>query len=240
MAPNGAEWQELHSFPKDPFVITASSVGSMYPGIGFTSPAQMMRNYQNDNYEPKSFVATQHGHDNEPRAIESFLDNHPEFRVHQPGLLMDRERHWLGATTDGIAFRVGDPKLWNFEVKCPYSGTIPVNPQAIKPLYIIQTQIQMHVWGLKDTLFWVWTKTKAVLHHIPLNPKFIQLLLEDVEAFKIAIEKGQTETCCVKTPRFNEALEETKKATKFVEYIDFEEKNNSMDTEKYIKNKMHL
>lgn len=134
------EWYNLRNN-----IITATDVSTILECNKFESKKELLHKKIN---QPEIFSneATQWGNFFEDVAayIYSKINS---LKVHDLGLLIHSKYNWLGASPDGI---MENNKL--IEIKCPYSkkifNKVPIN-------YWIQTQIQMEVCNIEETVLFV-------------------------------------------------------------------------------------
>ena len=160
--------------------ITASVAGAVLGSKGaFSNKAKVIKDLVSQflGNEIKSFTsrATEHGHNNEARAIQIYLEKNQLANLYNIG---DEQRFfsvetWLGATPDGLVDERG-----LIEVKCPYSERYELPSEN----YYAQMQIQMYCTDRDWTDFIVYWREEdgTEVHHvtrIERNPDWLLLNL---------------------------------------------------------------
>lgn len=170
--------------------ITASVAGAVLGLQGaFTSRQKVIKDLVSTmiGNEPKNFrsKATDHGHMNEHRAVQLYLDKNQTACLYNAG---EHQRffaieNWLGATPDGLVDTNG-----LIEVKCPYKE------RYIEPSenYYAQMQVQMYCTD-RDwcdfIVYWV-DENDKVHHHVTRVERNTDWLLINLPKLKAAWDEA--------------------------------------------------
>ena len=127
-------------------IITATDVATILDCNKFESKRDLLENKINGNNN-FSNNATEWGNYFEDIALNIYSKINNNIEIKELGLIKHHKIKWLGASPDGIII---NNKL--IEIKCPFSKrifkTVPIN-------YWIQTQIQMEVCNINETILFV-------------------------------------------------------------------------------------
>lgn len=122
---DGPLWKITHD-PTQPY-ITGTSVAELI-GVGYNSRPKYWRNVAGidspSEHSPFTLQLFQHGHDNEPRAIDCMkrvLSKHGDWVFACPGTLVDPEDPFFLVSMDFNAVCARTGKIVNIEIKCPMS-----------------------------------------------------------------------------------------------------------------------
>ena len=137
-------------------IITATDVSTILESNKFETKKELLEKKIN-NCEKISTEVTEWGNFFEDIAI-SIYSNINNLKINEVGLFIHPKHKWLGASPDGI---MENDKL--IEIKCPFSqkifNQVPIN-------YWIQTQIQMEVCNIEETILFVCSFEKKKLEQV--------------------------------------------------------------------------
>ena len=149
--------------------------------------------------------ATMYGRVNEDSALHAFLATvftDPSLvEVLKPGLFVNSDEPWLGASPDAVL--TIDGKQCLVEIKCPYAARDLIIDEALQRVksfcltgenskavilkkthsYYYQVQIQLHVCKLEICYFVVWTPKDLAYLTIHKDADFLQTIIPKLKSF---------------------------------------------------------
>jgi putative phage-type endonuclease len=233
-------------------IITATDVSTILECNRFETKKQLLEK-KIKNQEIFSNSATEWGNFFEDIAI-SIYSSINNVKIIEVGLLIHEKYKWLGASPDGI---MCNNKL--IEIKCPYSrkifNQVPIN-------YWIQTQIQMEVcdidetilficafeqeklnnglkYGVKDNIDWSLTNCKEFV--IKRDKKWFEKNLQRMKSFHSDLEYFQKNGLNInKRKRGNGINHDIHHKKLKTEYQDWNQWNNISNLTNYFNNDLIL
>lgn len=155
--------------------ITGSAIGAILGLSPFATPddvlRRMVREYHGEESEFKGNIATEHGVQNEPKAVADFVMQYDE--VEEAPFVVHPDFDWLGASPDGY---IGEDGL--LEVKCPFSKRHSTEGDFVsiadQQHYYAQIQYQLFCTGRKWCKFYQWSPYGDMVEHVNFDPTFIE------------------------------------------------------------------
>ncbi|XP_041472362.1 uncharacterized protein LOC121421662 [Lytechinus variegatus] len=179
--------------------ITASRVYDVLHTNQEKPAKSVLLNITNPNMTPIKTASLKYGRENESKVLEEYArtSRHDDLKIAHSGLRLDAERHWLGASADGLVECSCHGK-GVIEIKCPYSARNMSTDEYLKSKYCCldenshlkyghryydQVQTQMHVYNVQYCTFIVKAGNKLIVNHVQRDDSYLHAAVSKLEKF---------------------------------------------------------
>ena len=139
-------------------------------------------------------------------AVATYMKYFPNATYQSTGIWQHERCPWLGISPDGL---VNNDIV--VEIKCPFMNGNPFPYRNIPAQYIGQAQFEMYATKRRKMHFVVWTPKTTKIYEMEMNDEFIQLVLEELQAFHESLNEDSVPEA---SPVCDELLQKAKENIK--------------------------
>ncbi|XP_003730120.1 uncharacterized protein LOC115928222 [Strongylocentrotus purpuratus] len=179
--------------------ITASRVYDVLHTNQDNPAKSVLLSITNPNIAPINTASLKYGRDNESHVLEEYSRtcSHNDIKITHTGLRLDAERHWLGASADGLVECSCHGK-GVIEIKCPYSARSMSREEYLKSEYCCldansnlkyghryydQVQMQMRVYNVDYCTFIIKVGNELMINQVQYNDFYVHAVVSKLEKF---------------------------------------------------------
>jgi putative phage-type endonuclease len=158
--------------------MTGSICGAVVGHNFFKKPTEVLRDLLWNTFNGNE--ATKWGTDHEAIAAVRY-ENHTEYEVEYPGLVVNRLKPWIAYSPDGIVKKTSKGERVLLEIKCPFKKKVY---GRIPNYYFDQIQYGAHLMQCPVIDFFVWTPDVCKLERYAYERAYCEeFLIPTVERF---------------------------------------------------------